>query len=382
MPDLSTLDTVIAMVIVLLVLSLIVQAIQSLIKKIFKLKSRIVISSLTDLFKYIRNEPRASAKTKELVQRVEAEFGKLGRVSIWKKPIIESIEKDDLLKILKKIEPAIESKAENWFDVVKRGFEERYTRHMKTFAVLISAAVVIFLNADFFRIYQRIAHDDVQRSLIVSKGPAILKTAQESEKQSTESSNVAPANPAALPTSTPAHTPTPAAGSQTAAANAAAGQATPTPTPSPAPDDVKDATEAANRVGNLVSSYEEFGFAPLTLDQISTWRASVGGQTQLRDAKGRILNKDNAVIEKNCVDHDKDGKPVDCQPAWRKMTTAEWWASRRADFLTLIGWALMILLLSVGAPFWEDTLGSLFGIKNLLQKKGKTSSSPKTDNGN
>jgi hypothetical protein len=37
---------------------------------------------------------------------------------------------------------------------------------------------------------------------------------------------------------------------------------------------------------------------------------------------------------------------------------------------TLLGWVVMTLLLSVGAPFWQDTLESLFGLKNLLRKRG------------
>lgn len=378
MPDLSTLDTVIAMVIVLLMLSLIVQAIQSLIKKLFKLKSRIVLNSLTDLFKYIKDEAVASAETKELVKRVQDEFAKLGRVSFWKNPIVESIEKEDLAKILGKIEPNIEAKADEWFDLVKRSFEERYTRHMKTFAVIISIGVVIYLNADFFRIYQSIAHDDVQRSLIVSKGQAILDAAKEAEKQS--SAEAKPAASVATPTPTPAGVSSPRTQRpQVAVASPPPSQPTPSPKTSPTPDEAKEVTDAANQVSGLMSSYEQFGFAPLNRDQIKTWIASVGGQTQVRDAKGRILNKENEVIEKNCVELDKDGKPilkdgkaVECQPAWREMTSDEWWASRRADLQTLVGWALMILLLSVGAPFWEDTLSSLFGMKNLLQKKAKT----------
>jgi len=30
------------------------------------------------------------------------------------------------------------------------------------------------------------------------------------------------------------------------------------------------------------------------------------------------------------------------------------------------------MLLSVGAPFWQDTLESLFGIKNLLRQRSGT----------
>ena len=32
----------------------------------------------------------------------------------------------------------------------------------------------------------------------------------------------------------------------------------------------------------------------------------------------------------------------------------------------------MVMLLSVGAPFWQDALESLFGIKNLLRKRSDT----------
>jgi len=39
---------------------------------------------------------------------------------------------------------------------------------------------------------------------------------------------------------------------------------------------------------------------------------------------------------------------------------------------TLVGWAIMVMLLSVGAPFWQDALESLFGIKNLLRQKSAT----------
>jgi hypothetical protein len=33
---------------------------------------------------------------------------------------------------------------------------------------------------------------------------------------------------------------------------------------------------------------------------------------------------------------------------------------------------IMVMLLSAGAPFWQDTLESLFGLKNLLRQKSDT----------
>ena len=51
--DLGILNTVMALVIILLVLSLLVQAIQTLLKKIFKMKSRQIEGSLKDLYQQV-----------------------------------------------------------------------------------------------------------------------------------------------------------------------------------------------------------------------------------------------------------------------------------------------------------------------------------------
>ncbi len=45
------------------------------------------------------------------------------------------------------------------------------------------------------------------------------------------------------------------------------------------------------------------------------------------------------------------------------------WPTAQKFVETLAGWLIMTMLLSVGAPFWQDTLESLFGLKNLLRKK-------------
>ena len=55
--DLGILNTVIALVIVLLVLSLLVQAIQTLLKKLLKLKSRQIEGSLKDLYEQVVGTP-------------------------------------------------------------------------------------------------------------------------------------------------------------------------------------------------------------------------------------------------------------------------------------------------------------------------------------
>ena len=45
------------------------------------------------------------------------------------------------------------------------------------------------------------------------------------------------------------------------------------------------------------------------------------------------------------------------------------WPTSQKVVETVVGWLIVTMLLSVGAPFWQDTLESLFGLKNFLRKK-------------
>lgn len=45
------------------------------------------------------------------------------------------------------------------------------------------------------------------------------------------------------------------------------------------------------------------------------------------------------------------------------------WPEAQKTFETIAGWLITTMLLSVGAPFWQDALESLFGLKNFLRKK-------------
>jgi len=214
--DLSALDVIISIVVILLVLSLIVQSIQSLLKKLLKLKSSIVFDSMEDLFKYIDTQALVSTPPKQLVAEVTAQFKQLGRVSLIRKnPMLDSISKADLQKILTKLYgDKLKPEVENWFDTVMQGFEERYTRHMKTVALLVSFAVVILLNANFFNIYRNIADSDIRRAEILQRGEALLDRlkAQESGGDQKKPATTPSVTPAATPTATSEATPSATAG--------------------------------------------------------------------------------------------------------------------------------------------------------------------------
>ncbi|HSL53631.1 MAG TPA: hypothetical protein VK868_04515, partial [Pyrinomonadaceae bacterium] len=130
--DLGILNTIIALVIVLLVLSLLVQAIQTLIKKLLKMKSRQIEGSLKDLYEQVVGlpasadpQPPSSRMTIILntVKRVLGmkintpettadvfknkvldQFKSIGRKTLFGNAVLDSLSKDDLFKVMGKLE--------------------------------------------------------------------------------------------------------------------------------------------------------------------------------------------------------------------------------------------------------------------------------------
>ncbi|HKR59424.1 MAG TPA: hypothetical protein VJS64_06785 [Pyrinomonadaceae bacterium] len=481
MPNLDALDTAIAVVIVILLLSLIVQSVQAIFKKLLKIKSRQLEQSLVDLFEHIIANPTGTAAeaslasraatnmrkspilqllvprakhaselagkdVADLYQAVVTRFKEIGRVSVAGKPMLDSISKADLLKVLssvapgsllpnlvaelteacqrvtaleaalkaidinhlsgeasakfaamqdaiapmlsnirtimsgaqlnpklllgdviglrqielddvlkllgevqKKVEDDIKAESGNpngqrfqdlqnaaqglknvaatmievrqtfdaalapvrvkltevdsWYDTVMQSFNERYARSMKTWAVVISFLVVIFLNANFFNIYRNISSNDVTRNLIIEAAPQLVARAQAETNQ-----------------------------------NQTQGQTTNTQTTKELLDSIQ---KIRGQLRNDADSYASLGFAPSTLADFRKW-LSTWNPVAATDQTGKVIASGSVV----------------------------WLTHRKADFRTLLGWTITALLLSVGAPFWQDTLESLFGIKSLLRKRG------------
>lgn len=531
--NLGILNTVIAMVIVLLVLSLLVQSVQMFVKKVLKLKSRQIVESLEDLYEQALSQttagaaavgttvaPNAKSPAKQFTETILEEFKSIGRESKWGSAVLDSLSKEDLLKIMAKLESegfvpdyvkkfqemydeldklrkAIETLASNakltgaasakvaeirvvlapvfndvqsildgngkvkpkvlfgdllrlgklklggvpellgeaqqaitqeiqvvstsdpavatnlrgfsnelakiaelignlsqkfdnavaplrikleqvetWYDTVMQSFDERYSRHMRSVAIYISIVVVVLLNANFFKVYSSLSTNQVRQNLVIQSGDKVLEAAKKANPSPSPTPTPSP-SPSATPTPTP--TPESAAAAPGAEGQSSTPEPTPTPSPSPTPDIKQVVEETKQDIDVYLSTYQEFGFAPLTMDDVHSWFWSIFGQTSVRNEKGVPVNKENIPIPRDCQEKDKDGKPIiidgkpmNCSPEWRGQSTAEWWASRRHDVFVLFGWAIMVLLLSVGAPFWQDTLESLFGIKNLLRQKSGT----------
>jgi hypothetical protein len=169
---------------------------------------------------------------------------------------------------------------ESWFDTVMQSFDERYARGMKTWSLVISLAVVVLLNANFFNIYQKISMNEVVRNSLL-QSQAKLSELKDAAKDK--------------------------------------------------PGDAKSLEgvikEASGQLGQETAAYAAFGFQPLNRQQLDNW--------------------------------------IEGKGPW-----STGWFIHSAKIAA--GWMLMTLLLSVGAPFWEDTLESLFGLKSLLRTGSET----------
>ena len=213
----------------------------------------------------------------------------------------------------------------DWYDITMQSFEERYNRSMKSWAIVIAFLIVVVLNANFFNVYRSIASSGVVSNLLVEKAPEILKAS----KERTASAQTPTTTPTTTPATTPATTqerrelsPEEEKAEKEKAEKAERAKAQ------------KELREAVELVKGDASTYLGMGFAPLQWEQVKHW------------LRGLI----------------PDGKT---EYPW-----GNWWQARKHDARGLLGWIIMTMLLSIGAPFWQDTLESLFGVKNLLRKKG------------
>jgi len=205
------------------------------------------------------------------------------------------------------------TQVENSYDSVTLSLQERYVRSMKTWAMVISFAVVVVLNANFFTVYTTIATSDAKRSLI-------LQSREQIEKLYDQQTNQASAPQPPAPSLTAGSVPSNQAADQTSAVQ------------DQNPLVQKWFKEARGQIDQNADIYAGFGFKPLGWNQITWW--------------------------------------------WSTLTTWQgwWWWRVHHDLHVLLGWILMAFVLSVGAPFWEDTLESLLGIKNVLRNKSQTQS--------
>lgn len=207
----------------------------------------------------------------------------------------------------------LKASIENWYDTVMQSFEERYTRSMRSWTIILSAFVVIMMNANIVNIYRDIATSETKRAVFLQQAETLRNRAN-------------------------------AASSATAASGTAPSATSGTPATSPTPG--QQPGQAAAGAQSQGQSPEQFiKEGQRLVDDNVGYLTSIG-------LKGPSWVSNISPVLSN----------------WNKD---KWWVLG-VIFRTLLGWFIMTMLLSVGAPFWQDVLESLFGLKNKLREQTGT----------
>jgi len=460
--NLETLDTLIAIVVVLFTLSLVVQAIQSALKKLFKLKSRQLEESLIDLFENVldpkkepdpekasdpSNKPAAgrsrlptlqilpftkhpselaSKEVREVFKAVMQKFCEIGRVASSGKGMLASISKEDLMKVLRKVGPntlrptfidELEAACRE-FTKLGAAIEAIKTEHLSgaasaNFAKMQEALAPLLNDLQCFFKTDAAGQKSFNKELLLAdilnlreiKSGDVLDLLGEVQKSVKE-------DLAAHPNNTDLEQLDKTLNSIAALFTKFRKQVDEVM----APLRVK-LNEVENWYDTVMQSFEErynrgmktyafvIGlFVAVWLNvnifnvyrEVSTdadKRASIvgAGQSAMQRYKEQlaapeVINKADAENKLKKLVEEEERKIAAASAEYAKFGLRDWgsekkvlnsekpdWGSKSAHVLRmLLGWLITAALLSIGAPFWHDALGALFGVKNLLQKRSGT----------
>jgi hypothetical protein len=193
----STFQTLLALVVLIYVLSVIVQALQEVIKSIAGTKANTMAQTVEKFMGAHLTLPQVQGALQKRGLDITA---------------LESLNKEDFRSLLDGIEfldpqlqgivanvnATLEQKKDNVaaaYEAARASFQKVYTTKNKVFAAAISLVIVLALNANLIMIYQELAADQVMAQAIVGKASsascssASNATTQQSDLASTYSAN-------------------------------------------------------------------------------------------------------------------------------------------------------------------------------------------------
>lgn len=308
---LDILDSFIATITFVFILSFIVQSIQQILKQILNLKSKYMARELFFLFHEntnndIRNQPilrkiinfftpisfkvykelRDSPSTKEILNKIKNSISTYGYNDL---SLIESMNKMDFEKLLSTLNLdqlkdssfsknySIKKDVYRWFDITMKSFQEHYERRMKFWSYVISTLVVIWLNANLFSIYEEFNENKVFRENAITFGEYFHYSIDDSTNYAT----------------------------------------------------FQQIKENAAYLDSLVH---------MNSFQLMRWNTPKGDLLEFKKNQEWTLYK-----------------------GWNDIRNAIW--------NNFFGWVAMIFLVALGAPFWYDFLKTIMGIKDKLKNE-------------
>jgi hypothetical protein len=246
----------------------------------------------------------------------------------------------DIERAIRDYRVQIEDKMDSWIAKV----EEEYKRNMLKWTVIIGAAFVLIFNADTFAIYKYLSVDSKARTTLIEKAAEATAITQKAKPDNLYAIELALKE--------------------------------------------NNAEEAKKLIDSqLQNLQEDFGSykARDKINEIKELRQKVEEMNMKeKDTLDQLKRKSGDLsrlyleLQKKSLDYQLEGLyginlPFgwvdDWNVFWSAITDGE---QRLILFLKKIGGlAITILLITFGAPFWNDILGALVGIKRTTFKKGQ-----------
>lgn len=395
MPDFGVLDTVISVVIVILLLSMVVQAIQTFIKKLLKFKSRQIHQSIEKLLAHVDATAPVEGENKATAAKVMTQFEKLGRTTAFGAHAIESISKVDLAKVVTTIEgaaflpqPTRDAIAAFFASVrdAQRAVDELSRLTLPPASVAKLSAVRVQVESFVAHVAALFDGEHLNAELLVKDVMSLgsldvtgaLAAVAALQTEVDQAAAADPSNAALRDASGAVRSLTAALGTASARMTQLVGR-------------LRERVDAIERWYDTVM----LGFEERYTRHMRTWaflisivlvvvmnadvfqvyrRLATSELSQQRVlAQYDVIKRqyENAGASTGNLKADLDRAFNEAAASYPAM------GMQPLDFSdftgwTPIGWLLMAALLSLGAPFWHDTLESLFGLKNFLRDRTDT----------
>ena len=330
----ETLDTMIALGVIFLILSMVNKYLISLVKRIFKIKAKVITKELETFIgektsKYLI--PYLEAKAKHL--------NFLDKTNIKKKIVLRELNKEQLKTVVSELEAFMKSenadefkkvfgidisvddikkkvqgeldeikahlntlkdKVENMYDNTMEKISEVYETKIRYRALYFGIALAFCVNADFFGIYNSLSKSPAIRAQLVAQTDIISAKMEDLDKQIRES--------------------------------------------------------GAEKIENKEEIKDEITKIKATLDNIKNTGLELGWT---KKEFGRVFKYTN-----------EEGEEGREEGGWTSVGTS--------IVYKLIGLLVAGLLISFGAPFWHDFIGTFTGLRKTLRGKKEGSGESNT----
>ena len=324
----GTLQTLIGLVVLIYVLCVIVQFVQEVAKKFLDTKATTMEKVICKFMGEQFLKP----------DQIKAELEKRGLDSL---AALEHFNKQDFRNLIDAIPFTPEQAtlltnaqtsiqqfrdhAEATYDAAIAKFQRVYEKNNKIIAAVISLVVVLGLNANIFKIYEQLSADQIMSQAIAGTAATLLS----SNKPENQTSNQ------------------PNTGSQGAGTGTQAGGTHPGVNPG-----------ATQTTGTTPTG--------TTAQQIAPQAGTAATPSETEQTVADIYNKNRAEIQKKLQEY-----PILVR--WDSWSDDYEGANWSRFLYTALGLPIMILLVSLGAPFWNDVLKGMTGVNNALNTTPKKS---------